>query len=123
MRRKNAYALKCVKSSAARARFVVGVCVVAKGRFGEGLRELGPAEWTRNRYQSWLATLVKRVGSAQRVAGSAPAGARELRARKGGCKCNAVEPGGRPKKTFLIADDFNSFQPTVGPKRSVTVKA
>jgi hypothetical protein len=28
----------------------------------------------------------------------------------------------RPKK-FLIADGFDSFQPTVGPKRSITVKA
>jgi hypothetical protein len=29
----------------------------------------------------------------------------------------------RPKKIPLIADGFNSFQPTVGQKRSVTVKA
>jgi hypothetical protein len=30
---------------------------------------------------------------------------------------------GRPKKIALIADGFNSFQPTVGLQRSVTVKA
>ncbi len=43
--------------------------------------------------------------------------------REGGCKFNAVELDGRPKKIALIADGFNSFQPTVGQKRSVTVKA
>jgi hypothetical protein len=92
------------------------------------VRELGPAEWTGDRNQSRLATLVKLAGSAQRVAGSARSwgGAREPGSsarREGGCKLNAVEPDGRPKKIALIADGFNSFQPTVGQKRSVTVKA
>ncbi len=43
--------------------------------------------------------------------------------REGGCKFNAVEPDGRPKKIALIADGFNYLQPTVGQKQSVTVKA
>jgi hypothetical protein len=50
-------------------------------------------------------------------------GARNSTRRQGGWKLYAVEPDGRPKKIASTADGFDSFQPTVGPKRSVTVKA
>jgi hypothetical protein len=43
--------------------------------------------------------------------------------RQDSCKFNAVSSDGRPQKIALIADGCNSFQPTVGQKRSVTAKA
>ncbi len=50
-------------------------------------------------------------------------GARELRARRGGCIFNVFDLTVSPHEVFLFPDGFISFEPTVGPKRSVTVKA
>jgi hypothetical protein len=92
------------------------------------VEDRGPAEWTGDRIQSRFATLAKLAGSAQSVAGSARrlGGARapgSSARRQGGCKFNAIASDGRPQKIALFADGLNTFQPTVDPKQSVSVKA